>query len=79
MAYVVDVKEPWIDEDGYPTYDAEGFAEMQGVTVEEWLGGRSSLVAEPGDHPRGCPNEHEGDEEGCGEAYSEPDPVVGLQ
>ncbi len=38
MAYVVDVFEPWLSGGvAWSTYDAEGLAELEGVSLHEWV------------------------------------------
>ena len=66
MAYIVDVKEPWIGE-GYSTYDVEACAELQGLKVQDWLiifrqatdarGGRIVYEGDPGNRPQSLQDE----------------------
>ena len=48
MAYVVDVEEPWLGTEDISSYNAEGLAELQGVTLEQWLELFREATAEKG-------------------------------
>ena len=79
MAYVVDVYEPWLGE-GYSTYDAEQIAELEGVSLKDWLqalreatqtrGGRVIYEGDPDERPQQVKEELEKME---GSRSAEPD------
>ena len=45
--HVLDIYEPWLGP-GYSTYDAEGFAELEGMSASDWVARFSEATAERG-------------------------------